>query len=116
MLPVAGDWNGRGRAGVGLYDPSCSRWFLSTQLGGKNEVEQFDFGPAGGAPVVGDWDGDGVDEVGVFVTDQGQAFLARSNRAATPCWSALVDPPGARPIAAGRKTPTKASDKGRQGS
>lgn len=117
MLPIAGDWDGRGRDGVGLYDSTYSSWFLTSELK-SSKAEQFDFGPSRGVPVVGDWDGDGIDEVGVFTQEDGQAFLARSNRKASPCWRAVLDPIGARPVAGrfravkgtGSKKPVRVTD------
>jgi hypothetical protein len=35
----------------------------------------------------------------VVVVEQGQAFLADRNRAATPCSRTLIEPPGAWPVA-----------------
>jgi hypothetical protein len=99
MMAVAGDWDGTGRDRVGLYHPEYSTWFLLAENRTGAAVETFDFGPNAGVPIVGDWDGDGADEVGVYVVEQGQAFLADENRAGTACSRALVEPPGAWPLA-----------------
>jgi subtilisin family serine protease len=68
-LPIAGDWNGDGRAETGVYRPGVgfylkmdngSTWTPSTDsyLGWDNA--------AGDLPVAGDWNGDGRAETGVY--------------------------------------------------
>jgi SpoIID/LytB domain protein len=62
--PVAGDWNGDGRAGIGVR--AGSTWYLKQVPGpGLADIE-IDYGLASDVPVVGDWDGDGDDTPGVF--------------------------------------------------
>jgi hypothetical protein len=65
-IPVAGDWDGDGVDGIGIYDPSTSTWYLRNQPGsaGPADVVIF-FGVPGWIPVVGDWDGDGIDTIGM---------------------------------------------------
>ena len=70
--PVAGDWDGDGIDGVGVFRTSTGgngvNWFLSedtTSLAGDHEFH-YGAGPIGDLPVAGDWDGDGMDSVGVF--------------------------------------------------
>jgi hypothetical protein len=66
-VPVAGDWNGDGRAKVGLYRQG--RWLLDYNGDGAFEAgidKSYEFGGApGDVPVVGDWDGSGVDKIGL---------------------------------------------------
>jgi hypothetical protein len=68
-VPVAGDWNGDGRAKVGLFRQGYF-WILDTNGDGVFEQgidSAFAFGGvAGDVPVVGDWNGDGRSKVGVF--------------------------------------------------
>jgi hypothetical protein len=71
--PVLGDWDGNGRANVGVFTPS-QRMFRLRAAG----VERtFRFGSRKDKPVAGDWDGDGTWEVGVRRADQA-AFRLRS--------------------------------------
>ncbi|MFC5999716.1 hypothetical protein ACFP6A_13430 [Quadrisphaera sp. GCM10027208] len=60
-VPLAGDWDGRGRTLPGWFDDGAF-----TLRAGDGTVSRFRFGRAGDVPVVGDWDRDGRDEVGVF--------------------------------------------------
>jgi hypothetical protein len=67
VTPVAGDWNGDGRDGVGVFWNATRRWELrNTAAGGATEIA-FNFGGPGAIPVVGDWNGDGIDGIGVFL-------------------------------------------------
>ncbi len=70
-IPIAGDWDGDGIDGVGVYHPATRTFYLvddpalgtvSTQvdLGGQTGV------PNSAWPLTGDWDGDGDDELGLF--------------------------------------------------
>jgi len=68
LRPVAGDWNGDGLHGVGLYEPNLSVFALREGMGGGESNHQFQFGTggAGWLPLVGDWDGDGIYGVGLY--------------------------------------------------
>jgi hypothetical protein len=63
LLPIAGDWNGDGRDGIGLYDQSASMFLLrnSIQLEGPNDHGYADitllYGSAHGSdlPIAGTW-------------------------------------------------------------
>ena len=85
MIPLAGDWDGSGRDGIGLYSPSTSTFYLreATQLQGPNDKGFADFtlnygvGGKGFLPVAGDWNADGRDGIGLY--DQATAtFLLRN--------------------------------------
>jgi glucose/arabinose dehydrogenase len=56
-LPVAGDWNGDGRDGVGVYDPASGVFRLRNDLSAGNPDAQFKFGPrrSGWKPLAGVW-------------------------------------------------------------
>jgi serine-aspartate repeat-containing protein C/D/E len=64
--PVTGDWNGDGRAELGLF--YNGEWFLDLNGNGVWDAEDLwcKLGAEGDKPVVGDWDGDGKDDIGVF--------------------------------------------------
>jgi protocatechuate 3,4-dioxygenase beta subunit len=65
-IAVTGDWNGDGRAQLGIYYKG--EWFLD--LNGNGRWDEGDLwaklGSAADLPVVGDWDGDGKDDIGIF--------------------------------------------------
>ncbi|NQT40592.1 MAG: PEP-CTERM sorting domain-containing protein, partial [Planctomycetes bacterium] len=76
-IAVAGDWDGDGIDGVGVFRTSTggtgTNWFLAddpTSPTSNNILFHFGDGTAafGDLPVAGDWDGDGLDTVGVFRT------------------------------------------------
>src|SRR5207248_8415905 len=53
-LPVAGDWFGAGRTGIGALDPSTGVWYLRGEAAaGPPDAGQFGFGAPGWAPVAG---------------------------------------------------------------
>lgn len=66
ITPVAGDWNGDGIRGIGIFQDG--KWLLDTNGDGRwtKEDQQVTFGEPGDRPVVGDFNGDGVDDLGVF--------------------------------------------------
>jgi hypothetical protein len=79
-LPVTGDWNGDGRAEVGVWRLSLGLFLLDLNGNGSwDGVAGGDrtsrFGAAGDRPVAGDWNGDGRDEVGVWRPATGQFLL-----------------------------------------
>jgi murein DD-endopeptidase MepM/ murein hydrolase activator NlpD len=60
--PVLGDWDGNGRADVGVWSPATGVFTLRV---GAQPATTLAFGTGSDQPVAGDWDGDGVWEVGV---------------------------------------------------
>jgi hypothetical protein len=79
-VPVVGDWNGDGRAKVGLFRQGFL-WILDTDGNGVfNAATDGTFafgGVAGDKPVVGDWDGSGRSKIGLF--RQGFYWILDSN-------------------------------------
>ena len=74
--PVAGDFNGDGESGVGLYNGNG--FLLDTNKDGKTDTT-VGLGPVDNdwKPVAGDFDGDGVDDVGLY---NGNGFLLDTNK------------------------------------
>jgi uncharacterized repeat protein (TIGR02543 family) len=64
-LPLAGDWNGDGKAGIGVK--RGTQWYLDYNDSGTwNSGDRvYIFGAAGDQPVIGDWNGDGKAGIGV---------------------------------------------------
>jgi hypothetical protein len=79
LVPLAGDFDGDGRDGVGIYDPSTGDFFLKNVPGEGDADLMFRFGPGGGVPVVGDWTGSGVDTVGLYMPETGHWFVRNTN-------------------------------------
>lgn len=65
--PVAGDWDGDGRWGIGLYFPATGTFELKNGLAAGSPDLSFRFGPIGKRlPLAGDWNGDGRAGIGVY--------------------------------------------------
>lgn len=65
---LAGDWNGDGRTGLGLWDAAAGLFRLKNALRpGPADLLLTIKAPAPGAlPIAGDWDGDGKDTIGFY--------------------------------------------------
>jgi lysophospholipase L1-like esterase len=74
-VPVAGDWDGDGTDGIGIFDVSTGTWHLRTEASAGEADAVFPYGLPGWKPVVGDWDGDGTDGIGVFDPSTGRWYL-----------------------------------------
>lgn len=55
MKPVAGNWAGGRRDGIGFYNPRTGWFHLRRALSAGRVSEQFRFGPPGMVPLAGDW-------------------------------------------------------------
>ncbi|HYG64662.1 MAG TPA: hypothetical protein VEL74_18930, partial [Thermoanaerobaculia bacterium] len=79
-IPVAGDWDGDGRDGVGLFGSATTFYLKDTVDGGDfDAVCGFDLlgrPPAQYLPIAGDWDGDGRDSIGLYRPATGTFLLA----------------------------------------
>lgn len=71
-VPIAGDWNGSGRAKAGVYRPTSPALFLLDYDGDRQFNQTNDrvyaFYPSitGDIPVTGDWNGDGRTKIGIY--------------------------------------------------
>jgi hypothetical protein len=59
-IPIAGDWDGTGKARIGVFRPSTGEWFLDKNGNGRLDACTIDlciasFGKAGDRPLVGSW-------------------------------------------------------------
>lgn len=82
-LPIAGDWNGDGADGVGLFNIATGTMFLVDDVtGGAGAATPADYAlfmvvdGTDWIPMAGDWDGDGADGVGIYNKISGTMFLA----------------------------------------
>ena len=97
---VAGDWNGDGNDGVGVWDPSSGTFYLrNTASGGAPDIT-VRFGTNGVRPVVGDWNGDGKTTVGYLRRRR----MAPSEQQHRRCARPRVPFRRPRPVAGGRAT------------
>ena len=49
-VPVAGDWDGGGHTGVGVYDPTTATWYLRGSAGAGFPDRVFQYGAPGWKP------------------------------------------------------------------
>jgi hypothetical protein len=80
-LPIAGDWDGNGVDGVGLFRGGNATFFLSNGFDGVIDIKPFIFGIVGGKPIAGDWNGDGIETIGVYNPTTGVMSLNNTNSA-----------------------------------
>ena len=83
--PIAGDWTGQGKDGIGIYYPKTGMAFLKNSIDNSNicdiplgynvETELI--------PLAGNWDGKGIDTL-CFYCKERSAFIFPDERASLP--------------------------------
>jgi glucose/arabinose dehydrogenase len=81
--PLAGDWDGDGKATIGFFDPRNSLFRLKNSLAGgaADVLLRIPAQPAGALAVTGDWNGDGTDTVGIYIPSTGTFRVSNSPNA-----------------------------------
>jgi hypothetical protein len=68
VTPMIGDWNGDGRAKIGIYDNGY--WYLDYNgngvWDGASTDKAYTLGWSGVTPLVGDWSGSGTAKIGIY--------------------------------------------------
>lgn len=78
-LPIAGDFDGNGKDGVGVFRSSTGQFFLNDEKLNGIVSATISFGSPGDFPSAGDWNGDGSDGIAVYRPSTGQFFLNNNN-------------------------------------
>jgi len=81
MIPLVGDWTGKGKDTIGIYDKKSNTFFLkhSNSPGNADWYFQRERKSENSHPIVGDWDGDGKDTVGFYEPDSATFHLFGEN-------------------------------------
>jgi hypothetical protein len=91
---LVGDWNGDGKAGVGIFVDGV---FALRNDWNEGPIDNFVvFGNPGDTPVVGDWNGDGIDTIGVV--RNGVWYLRNSNTTGVADITFAYGDPSDRPV------------------
>lgn len=99
MIPLIGDWKGKGKDGIGYYDPATGTFYLrQSQRYGPADFT-FTFGPPHMIPLAGDWNGDGRDGVGYYNPKTGIFNLRNTLRHGSPAISFRFGRPHMIPLA-----------------
>lgn len=72
---VNGDFDGDGRADVGIWRPTDGRWYLNQSSAGYNTIS---WGIDGDVPVPGDYDADGRTDIAVWRPSTGLWYIVQS--------------------------------------
>jgi hypothetical protein len=79
--PLAGDWDGNGKATIGIFDPATNQFMLRNSNNSGVADIAFGFGAAGTGqlPITGDWDGNGTTTIGLYDPSTSIFYLRNSN-------------------------------------
>ena len=73
-----GDFDGDGKADVGIYRGSTGQWFILNSSTNGTTFSGYDWGQSGDVAVLGDYDGDGRADVTVYRPSTGTWFIRKS--------------------------------------
>lgn len=76
-IAAASDFDGDGRAEIGVYRQSEGMWYLQDSVTGVKKYKRL--GMSGDEPVLGDFDGDGIADTGVFRPSEGNWYIDYSD-------------------------------------
>jgi uncharacterized delta-60 repeat protein len=76
-IAVTSDFDGDGRADIGVYRPSEGMWYLQNSVTGVKSYVRF--GLNGDEPVPGDYDGDGKTDIAVYRRSNGSWYVQQSS-------------------------------------
>jgi len=81
LIPISGDWTGKGIKTIGLYNSATSTFYLRNSNTSGNADITFTYGPAGQGwiPISGDWTGKGFTSIGLYNPATATFFLKNSN-------------------------------------
>jgi surface antigen len=99
VIPLVGDWSGRGTDNVGFYNPKYGTFHLSGVNRSAHPNVKFTFGPPHMIPLVGDWKGIGRDGVGYYNPKTATFYLRESLTAGHPDISFRFGQPHMIPLA-----------------
>jgi surface antigen len=100
IIPLVGDWSGRGTDNVGYYNPKYGTFrLLGVRRTGRHRNVVFRFGPPHMIPLIGDWTGIGRDGVGYYNPKTATFSLRESLTTGPPSVSFRFGPPHMDPLA-----------------
>src|SRR6266404_572935 len=80
---IGADFNGDGKADLGVFRPSSGNWFIIPSSSPGNFIVQ-QWGTQGDILVRGDYDGDGLTDIAVFRPSSGTWFVIPSSNPSVP--------------------------------
>lgn len=97
-VPIAGDFDGDGKADIAVYTPTGTHaWSLRVSSQGYTSITTYQFGADGDIPVPADYDADGKTDIAVFRPSEGRWYVLLSGsgftRAAFAVWGGAASIP-----------------------